>query len=108
MTTQPQMNPVRRVPARTLRSHAIGLLGANLAIGALFVWVIPLCLAYWQAPAGLDWSVLRILAPWSAVESTMPVSLLYSALALAAIVIGTVLVIRAAKLVADEEVEAEE
>jgi hypothetical protein len=86
----------------------MGLLGANLAIGALFVWVIPLCLAYWQAPAGLDWSPLRLLAPWSAVESSAPVSLLYSALALAAIIIGTVLVIRAARLVADEEVKAED
>ena len=103
MTTQPQLNPVRRVPARTLRSHAIGLLGANLAIGALFVWVIPLILAYWQAPASLDWSVLRILAPWSAVENSVPVSMLYSVLALAAIVIGTFLVIRAARLVAEEE-----
>ena len=53
-------------------------------------------------------SLLRVLAPWSAVESSAPISLLYSALALAAIVVGTVLVIRAARLVADEEVEAEE
>ena len=56
MTTQSQMKPVRRMPTRTLRSHVLGLIGANLAIGALFVWGIPLLLAYWQAPASLDWS----------------------------------------------------
>jgi hypothetical protein len=108
MTTQPQLNAVRRVPARILRSHAIGLLGANLAIGALFVWVIPLCLAYWQAPASLDWSLLRILAPWSAVQTSVSVSLLYGVLALLAIVLGTFLVIRAARLVAEEDVAVEE
>ena len=102
MTTQPQINPVRRLPARTLRSHAIGLLGANLAIGALFVWVIPFVLAYFRAPAGPDWSLLRVLAPWSAVETPVPVSLLYAALALGAIVVGTFLVVRAARLVAED------
>jgi hypothetical protein len=86
-----------------LRSHALGLLGANLAIGALFVWVIPFLLAYFEAPASVDWSLLRILAPWSAVEASVPVSLLYAVLALGAIIVGTFLVIRAAQLVGEEE-----
>ena len=64
-------------PARGLRAHALGLIGANLVAGSLFLWALPL-LAPWTPGSGL------------------------ALVAAATMVLGVALVVRAARMLAGD------
>jgi hypothetical protein len=82
--------------ASGVRCHLLGLVGANLVVGSLFLWALPLLARLWQPAApGL---LQRLFAPLAAGEGGIgATAVVYGALALAALVVGVVLVIRAAR-----------
>jgi hypothetical protein len=99
MTAPAQSKDDRNTRSRSLRAHAIGLLGANIAIGALFVWALPLLARLWRWPPSGELSLPQIFAPWAESGAGLTAfALLYDMLALAALVAGVVLVIHAARL----------
>jgi hypothetical protein len=89
----------RRTRSRSLRAHAIGLVGANLAIGALFAWVLPLLVRLWRrSPTEGELSLVQLFAPWADSEGGVTaLALLYDVLMLSAVVAVIVLVIHAAR-----------
>jgi len=82
--------------ARGLRAHAIGLIGANLVVGSLILWALPLLARFWHL--SVPGILQRLLMPLAASDGAGTVALVYDAIALAAMVAGIALVIRAARL----------
>jgi hypothetical protein len=80
---------------RRVKMHALGLFGANLAIGTLVLWWLPLLFELVRGDAN-PWPRPLALAP---VRSSAGVAVVGDALALAAVVIGIVLVLRAARMI---------
>src|SRR5882724_12417350 len=84
MTAHAPTKDDRSTRSRSLRAHAIGLLGANLAIGALFIWALPLLARLWRRPtSGGELSLQQLFAPWADPgASPTAFGLLYAMLAL--------------------------
>src|SRR5262249_21708720 len=89
--------------SRTWCAHALGFLGANLSVGALFCWALPSLIAFWRRPAPRgDWSMAHLLQPWGDPEGSLTaLSLVYDVLALGAFVAGLMLIARGARMLAD-------
>jgi hypothetical protein len=75
-------------PAKSYRCHLMGLVGANLVVGAIVLWLLPLL---GRQLAGDDgW---HRLMPWSTATDHGGIA----ALAVGALIVGAALVIRAAR-----------
>jgi hypothetical protein len=82
--------------ARTLRAHALGLLGANLALGALLLWALPAIDRLMHRSDDSSWTLQQFVQPWA---SDSPVAPLYGiAMSVAGVVAGLVLIVHAARL----------
>ena len=80
---------------RRVKMHALGLFGANLAIGTLVLWWLPLLFELVRGDAD-RWPLPLALAPASPGAG---VAVVGDVFALAAVVIGIVLVLRAARMI---------
>jgi hypothetical protein len=83
--------------ARMIAAHALGFCGANLAIGAVVLWWLPLLRALWRGGAAAPWSRL-LVAPWSAAGEVTALAILGDLAVLAAVVLGARLVGHAARM----------
>jgi hypothetical protein len=83
--------------ARSLAAHALGFFGANLAIGAVVLWWLPLLRALWQGGAAAPWGRL-LLAPWSATGAVTAFAVLGDLAVVAAVVLGARLVGHAVRM----------
>src|SRR5215472_16710985 len=79
---------------RTLKAHLLGLLGANLVIGTLALWAMPLIVERLRHPDH-EWSALRLLASWSPRGEIGVVAILLDLAGLAIILFGILLMLRA-------------
>jgi hypothetical protein len=95
----------RTIAPRRLRAHALGLIGANLAIGALVVWAVPIIGRLRQASSGA-WSAAQLLQPWAKADSGVTaLSLLGAAMLAAALIGGLALIGCAARRIRNESAD---
>ena len=100
MSVELSMKAAPFIRSRSFKAHLLGFLGANLAIGAISLWALPLLLDLAKG-ASDRWSPERLLAPWSAGTELTPLAVLGDILVLVAIGVGIGLLARAARLLGD-------
>lgn len=99
MSAEAMTKPETSERVRVVRAHVLGLIGANLALGALFLWALPVTERLLHSPAGAGLTVRQLLQPWAEWGREMPVPAEFcAALSLAGIIGGGVLITYAARL----------
>jgi hypothetical protein len=94
---------LQSVRSRTMRAHGIGLLGANLAIGALSLWLLPVFVDF-LTDRSASWPLARLLSPWSPPGSGVTIlSLAGLLLAIAALTTGIALMAVGARMIEEEQ-----
>src|SRR5262249_10001025 len=93
-------HPTRSFSPRRRRAHVLGLIGANLALGALCLWGMPLCQWLRHRSAGETWSAALLVQPWAPGSAVTALSLVALAALVAALIAGIALIGRAARLIA--------
>jgi hypothetical protein len=95
----------RTIAPRRLRAHALGLVGANLAIGALVVWAVPIISRLRQGSGGA-WSAAQFLQPWARADSGVTaLSLLGAVMLVSALIAGLALIGCAARRIRRESAD---
>ena len=95
-------HPTRPLAAQRRRAHTLGLIGANLVLGALCLWGMPLCQWLRHRSAGESWSAALLIQPWAPGSTVTALSLVAVAALVAALVAGIALIRRAARLIAED------